>query len=761
MHRPTLYGKVWLFVSIAVALLLGIGQVAPAYAAPGDLDTSFSGDGMQTTDFNGSADKVYAVAIQSDGRIIAAGYSASIDGDLDFALARYNVLGALDSNFDGDGKVTTDFFGMDDAVNDIAIQPDGKIVVAGYAETSTNSDNFAVARYNPDGSLDTSFSGNGRASIDFNSGFDSAQSVAIQSDGKIVAGGVADSTAASDFGVIRLNSDGSLDTGFNSDGKQTTDFGGTDYSSGLALQSNGKIVLAGWTSTGALYDFALARYNLNGSLDTTFSFDGMVTTDFSGENDYAYDVVVQPDGNIVAAGVATFSTDENFGLARYLTDGTLDTSFGGGNGRTNTNFGGDDKAKTLLLQPNGRLVAVGESGTTNFALSRYDTAGTIDTTFSGDGIVLTNFPGTAEGGALQADGKIVAGGVSSFDFALARYDGDPPPTPTPTATQTRTPTRTGTPTRTRTPLPTQTPGGSTATPIPTNTRTSTPTRTPTTGLPTNTPTSTNTPLPTQTPGGPTATPEPSNTNTPIPTNTPTNTPTTQPGITVTPTSCALQFVDVPPGSTFYDNVRCLACRSIISGYACGGAGEPCIPPGNDPYYRPGNLVTRGQIAKIVSNAAGFTEPVSGQTFEDAPPGSTFYEYIERLVSRGVMNGYPCGGAGEPCIPPTNRPYFRPNATATRGQLSKIVSNAAGFSEPVTGQTFEDVSPTSTFYEYIERLVSRGVMNGYACGGPGEPCVPPTNRPYFRPNNNVTRGQTSKIDGNAFFPGCVTPSRSSQ
>jgi len=194
----------------------------------------------------------------------------------------------------------------------------------------------------------------------------------------------------------------------------------------------------------------------------------------------------------------------------------------------------------------------------------------------------------------------------------------------------------------------------------------------------------------------------------------------------------------------------MACRGIVNGYPCGGEGEPCGTTG-DPYYRPGSNVTRGQIAKIVSNAAGFTEPVSGQTFEDVVPGSTFYEFVQRLVSREIMSGYPCGGIGEPCGA-GNLPYFRPGANATRGQLAKIVSNAAGFTEPVTGQTFEDVLPGSTFYEFIERLVALGVMSGYPCGNP-EPCVPPGDRPYFRPSNNVTRGQTSKIVANTFFPAC--------
>jgi hypothetical protein len=184
---------------------------------------------------------------------------------------------------------------------------------------------------------------------------------------------------------------------------------------------------------------------------------------------------------------------------------------------------------------------------------------------------------------------------------------------------------------------------------------------------------------------------------------------------------------------------------VLGGYADGS-------------FRPGNDITRGQISKVVSNAAGFSEPVSGQTFEDVPPSQTFYEWIERLTGRGVMSGYLCGGTGEPCVPPLNRPYFRPGANATRGQLSKIVSNAAQIPDPVSGQTFEDVPPSHTFYIDIMRLTARGVMSGYACGGPGEPCNPPGNRPYFRPGANVTRGQASKIVANTFFPNCSTPQR---
>jgi hypothetical protein len=234
-----------------------------------------------------------------------------------------------------------------------------------------------------------------------------------------------------------------------------------------------------------------------------------------------------------------------------------------------------------------------------------------------------------------------------------------------------------------------------------------------------------------------------------PSHTPVTQPTYTPGgptVTVTPepTACAVEFIDVPPDSTFYDFVRCMACRGIINGY----------PDGT---FKPNNNVTRGQLSKIVSNSAGFSDPQTVQMFQDVPIGSTFFDYIGRLASRGFISGYPCGGAGEPCGP-ASLPYFRPGSSATRGQISKIVSNAAGILDPPGTQIFEDVAPASTFYDFVQRLANRGVMSGYICGTTGEPCVPPENRQYFRPNNNATRGQTSKIVANTFFPNCQTPGR---
>ncbi|HUP27418.1 MAG TPA: S-layer homology domain-containing protein [Chloroflexia bacterium] len=203
-----------------------------------------------------------------------------------------------------------------------------------------------------------------------------------------------------------------------------------------------------------------------------------------------------------------------------------------------------------------------------------------------------------------------------------------------------------------------------------------------------------------------------------------------------PSTCAIQFSDVPSTSSFYAPIRCLACRNIVSGYSDGT-------------FRPNAEVTRGQLAKIVSNAAGFTESPDPQIYQDVPASDTFYQWINRLSRRGFIGGYPCGGPGEPCV--ANRPYFRPNASATRAQTAKIVSNTAGYTETQTAQTFQDVPPSNSFYQFIQRLASRGIMGGYPCGGPGEPCV--ANRPYFRPNNNITRGQSAKIVANTFFPGC--------
>jgi hypothetical protein len=226
-----------------------------------------------------------------------------------------------------------------------------------------------------------------------------------------------------------------------------------------------------------------------------------------------------------------------------------------------------------------------------------------------------------------------------------------------------------------------------------------------------------------------------------------------------------RFVDVPPGHPFYSYITCMNQWGIIAGYDCDPGGttlNPCLSrteacPGR--YFRPCTAVTRGQLAKILANAAGYAEPIptTQQTFADVPPANPFWLWIERLAAHNAISGYGCGGAGEPCDP-AQRPYFRWGASATRGQLSKITALAAGIGDPVptTQQTFADVPVTNPFWVWIEQLAGRNVISGYGCGGAGEPCDP-QQRPYFRWGQTTTRGQMAKIATNTFYPGCTGPS----
>ena len=390
------------------------------YNPNGSLDMSFSGGGMQTTDFGAGDDEAQGVALQGDGKIVVVG----VAGGGDFALARYNLNGSLDTSLSGDGRQRTDF-GADDGANGVTLQG-GKIVAVGGGGAGGD---FALARYNPNGSLDASFSGDGKQTTDFGGDDDQAAGVALQS-GKVVAVGFVGCTcsiAGSKFVLARYNPNGTLDTSFSGDGKQTTNFGGgRDLAAGVAVQGDGKIVAVGDAGPSGFGDFALTRYNPNGSLDTSFSGDGRQTTDF-GDSDGASGVAVQDDGKTVVAGFSFNGTDSEFALARYNPNGSLDTTFSA-DGKQTTSFGGiGDQATGVAIQGDGKIVAVGGGGNGDFALARYNPNGSLDTSFSGDGKQTTDFGGAfgdrATGVALQGDGKIVAVGFGgNGDFALARYN---------------------------------------------------------------------------------------------------------------------------------------------------------------------------------------------------------------------------------------------------------------------------------------------------------------------------------------------------
>jgi len=561
------------------------------YNTDGTIDTGFGSAGKVATDFSGGVDQAFAVAIDSSGKIVVAGSATNTSTvnptGTDFALARYNANGSLDTSFGSSGKVVTDFNGSSDQASALKIDSNGKIVVGGRAFNSSTSFDFALARYNSGGTLDTTFGTNGKTTTDFSGSADVVSAIGIASDGKIVAAGFATKcNEGRDFALARYNVDGTLDSGFGTGGKVTTDFeGGDDLASALAIQSDGKIVVAGsandstsptgvgaanaasvaagaqtlltvtvtpganpastgkrvtgdlssiggspaqqffddgthgdatandgvfsfqatvaaattagskvlpisivddqartgctsisLTVTAAMMasasrgitaeqatepsedpsgaqpapsdskqmlipatvgggnDFALARYNADGTLDSAgFGTGGKVTTDFAGGSDQAFALVIQASGKIVAGGVASNgSTGNDFALSRYSSAGVLDTTFGS-SGKVLTDFAGaSDQALAMAIQPSdGKIVAAGVAfnGTNanDYGLARYSVDGAIDTGFGSGGKVTTDFPGgtdVARAITIQSSGKIVVVGGDTNDFALARFNTD-------------------------------------------------------------------------------------------------------------------------------------------------------------------------------------------------------------------------------------------------------------------------------------------------------------------------------------------------
>jgi uncharacterized delta-60 repeat protein len=259
---------------------------------------------------------VSSMALQGDGKIVLAGYGHTKTG-LDFALVRFTSSGAVDTTFGNRGSVLTDFGGKDDVANAVAIQSDGKILAAGYAFVGGSYD-FGVARYNANGTLDSTFGYRGQVTTDFHGYCDAAMAIALQQDGKIVVGGHV-WVNGDDFGLVRYMPNGTLDWTFGIGGLVTTDVSGsTDTINGLAIQTDGKIVAAGTSHVGLSEDFSVARYGADGTPDAAFGNSGIVLTGFDGSDDSAEAVVLQPDGKIVVAGSRADATGMKFALVRYL-----------------------------------------------------------------------------------------------------------------------------------------------------------------------------------------------------------------------------------------------------------------------------------------------------------------------------------------------------------------------------------------------------------------------------------------------------------
>jgi uncharacterized delta-60 repeat protein len=304
-----------------------VGFCTVRYNADGSLDTTFgAGAGLagvvRTTFGPGSTSRASALAIQADGKIVAAGvtFSSSV---VNHALARYNVDGSLDSTFDGDGKAIAGFGTGSASIRAIALQTDGKIVVAGdyYDSSGTDQLEFLLARYNTDGSLDTTF-GSGGVFIGHAGWFqDSFAAIAIQPDGKLLAAGYTRILTINDFVVARFNDDGTLDSSFGTNGYVATDITGNDHfdeARAIALQPDGRIVVAGQSDLlgNGAYDFAIVRYNGDGTVDTGYGTQGIATVEFSADPDQASGIALQADGKVVVAGQASMAGVPVFAMAR-------------------------------------------------------------------------------------------------------------------------------------------------------------------------------------------------------------------------------------------------------------------------------------------------------------------------------------------------------------------------------------------------------------------------------------------------------------
>ncbi|MFN8442691.1 MAG: hypothetical protein U0175_18090 [Caldilineaceae bacterium] len=420
MRRFNYFAGSWLR-SLFTALLCALMVMTPAsvYAAAGDLDPTFGDGGKVVIDF-GREDSAMAVVRQLDGKIVATG-TAYTSNDRDVLLVRYNPNGSLDTTFDGDGKVITNF--SDEAATDLLLQPDGKIVITGMCEW-----NILLVRYNTNGSLDTSFGNGGRVVTDYG-GSDNAYAVILQPDGKLVVAGWGASGSSVDFALVRYNPDGTLDTSFDGDGKVLTDLPGTSLAMDLLLQPDGKFVAAGgagwWNETATGRDIALVRYNADGSLDSSFDGDGKLLTDF-GSNEYITGLMLQPDGKLVGTGTANGG---DFLVIRYNSDGSLDTTFSS-DGKDIVDLGGYEQGNAVVYQANGKVVVAGygqPGGNFNYALMRYNTDGSLDPTFGSNGKVFTDFGyDQAFDLLLQPDGRFVVSGRMNDNFAVARYLGDSP-----------------------------------------------------------------------------------------------------------------------------------------------------------------------------------------------------------------------------------------------------------------------------------------------------------------------------------------------
>jgi uncharacterized delta-60 repeat protein/uncharacterized repeat protein (TIGR01451 family) len=402
-----------------------------AFTANGAVDTTFNGSGFRQLDVGSITSTAFANALQADGKLVAVGSTTteSPSSTTGGVIARYLADGTVDTTF-GTGGITT----FDWPAHAVAVQPDGKIVVGGYKLVS-NVRSMTFARFQPDGTLDTSFGSGGTFTIAASSSDEEITSIAIQPDGKIVAAGWITPGTFTDSVFVRLTPAGALDSAFNGGGIATVAMStGSDQVNAIALQSDGGIVGAGWAEISGEQDsISATRLDANGLLDTAFGTNGIATVNFGAHTSNGNAVAIQGDGRIVIGGRVFNGSTDDFALARLTTSGALDSSFGSG-GVASNDFGNHNRIFALRLLSSGKIVAAGENGG-EFGIAQYLANGTLDTSFGTGGVTTFAVNAGADeafGLSIASDGTLLLSGAGSGAFASARVAGEgggTPPTP--------------------------------------------------------------------------------------------------------------------------------------------------------------------------------------------------------------------------------------------------------------------------------------------------------------------------------------------
>jgi len=434
-----------MFTRLFFLLICLLSALPTVRAAPGDLDQTFGVGGIVTYRENELEDTFQGVVTQPDGKILVTGKN----GNGKIIVIRYNSNGSFDTSFANGGIFVANNITVFAASTAIALQPDGKIVISGIYSLSANDTAYLLIRLNTNGSLDTTLGGQGFVITNLSTGIDMTRDIAVQPDGKILICGSVNEMGAtgSDIGLVRFLSDGSLDLTFNKTGIVTTAITVAEQGYALKLQSDGKIIVLAnsddvTTSTNYL---ALVRYLPDGSLDSVFGTDGIALNNLNGLLFSFGDLVIQPDGKIITAtSIGSNSTfTYAFTVARYENSGVPDVNFGN-NGKTVIISDTSNSAQALEIQSDGKIIVVGHSEVPNNGLdilvARLNPNGELDTTFGNGGRVFTQVATAPLSDysfdvALQPDGKIVVAGRMSpgklfdFDAILLRYIGGDIPSP--------------------------------------------------------------------------------------------------------------------------------------------------------------------------------------------------------------------------------------------------------------------------------------------------------------------------------------------